>query len=87
LGTPDQFFKVPVGEYITQVKVTRVLRYEYYIESIEFVTDKGTVKHYGGSSGDQHHTFTVPTGQRLVGFKGSYYQFLDLFQIITSPRN
>ena len=87
VGAPNQFFTVPVGEYITQVKVTCIERYGWYYESLEFVTDKGTVKHFGGNSGAQHHTFAIPAGQRLVGLKGKSSDFLDTLQIVTSPRN
>ena len=87
VGVPNQFYTVPVGEYIAQVKVTRIERYGWYYESIELVTDKGTVKHFGGNSGAQHHTFAVPAGQRLVGLEGSSGDFLDYLQIVTSPRN
>jgi hypothetical protein len=82
----DSTFVVPVGEYIKEVKYTRVNRYGYYGESLEFVTDKGTRKHFGASNGDKSHSFIVPNGHRLVGFKGNSGQFLDYLQIITSPR-
>ncbi len=83
----DSTFVVPAGEYIKEVKYTRVNRYGYYGESLEFATDKGTRRHFGASNGDQSHTFIVPDGHRLVGFKGFSGQFLDYLQIITSPRN
>lgn len=83
----DVTYVVPAGEYIKEVKYTKVNRYGYYGESLEFVTDKGTRKHFGASLGDQSHSFIVPDGHRLVGFKGNSGQFLDYLQIITSPRN
>jgi hypothetical protein len=83
----DVTYVVPAGEYIKEVKYTKVNRYGYYGESLEFVTDKGTRNHFGASLGDQSHSFIVPDGHRLVGFKGNSGQFLDYLQIITSPRN
>jgi hypothetical protein len=83
----DVKYVVPAGEYIKEVKYTKVNRYGYYGESLEFATDKGTRRHFGANLGDQSHTFIVPDGHRLVGFKGFSGQFLDYLQIITSPRN
>ena len=43
-----------------------------WIDSLTFVTNKGTRSQYYGGGGGSLRTVTVPDGYRIVGFYGTY---------------
>ena len=47
------------------------------LDSVTFVTDKGTRSPtFGGSGGDEPHTYNIPSGQRLAGIYGYRFSYL-----------
>ena len=72
-GGGENFFDVPMGESIKQV----IVRSGTMVDSLQFVTDKGTKSQKFGGKGGSKHVETVPDGSKIVGIYGRSGDLLD----------
>lgn len=74
---------VPDDEYITQVEV----RSGSLIDSITFITNKGTKSDQFGRNGGGYNLITFPSGSRFVGVYGGSGRLVDSIGFITGTNN
>ena len=72
-GGWEDFFDIPVGEFIKQV----IVYSGSMVDSLQFVTDKGTTSQKFGGNGGNKHVFTVPEGAKLVGLYGRTASYMN----------
>ena len=72
-GGSESFFDVPMGESIQHV----IVYSGGMVDSLQFVTDKGTTSQKFGGDGGNKHVFTVPEGAKLVGIYGRSGDMVD----------
>ena len=71
-------FKVQEGELITQIEV----RSGQYVDSLTFITNKGTRSKKFGGNGGNYFLVNAPTDGQLIGIKGISAGILDLIGFI-----
>ena len=83
LGGDYDEWTVPDGEYITQVEV----RSGSKLDSITFITNKGTKSDKYGKNGGSYKLITFPTGSRFVGVFGRSGSLVDNLGFITGTNS
>lgn len=71
-------FKLAPGEYITRISG----KYGKYIDSLQIVTNKGSIKGWGGTGGAGNYIYAAPPGSRIHGFFGRSGKYLDAVGVI-----
>ena len=72
-GGSESFFDVPMGESIQHV----IVYTGDVVDSLQFVTDRGTTSQKFGGDGGSKNVFTVPEGGKLIGIYGRNGSLLD----------
>src|SRR5690606_34290785 len=73
LGGEHHVFYLDEDEYVTGISG----RAGWYIDSIQFRTNKRRSPLYGGSGGDRDYSFEAPTGYEVAGLFGRSDWYID----------
>ena len=65
-GGSYKTWKVPTGEYITQI----IIRTGSRVDALQFITNKGNTSPYYGGNGGSKKTLTVPKDYQIIGIFG-----------------
>lgn len=82
LGGEHHVFYLDEDEYLTGISG----RAGWYIDSVQFQTNKRRSSLYGGSGGDRDYAFEAPAGYEIVGLFGRSDWYIDSLGATIRPR-